>query len=172
MWAVVAIAMLGLVLRLAFDLRAPPFVTNDSLSYLLPGYDLLHGGSFMPLLKRPPLYSLFVGGVFGLLGEELRALTLVQHLLGVLTVLATYGVGRLLFGPGGGVAGGGGHCSERSVDRHRALPDERDAVRRTPDGRAAGIPAWRAGRRWRGLRWQDCCLGWQRLPVRWRNWWL
>src|SRR5438094_4753635 len=85
--AVAVIAAVALVLRLAFDLRAPPFVTNDSLSYLLPGYDLIHTGGFAPLLKRPPLYPLFVGGLFGLFGDELRALTLVQHLLGVLTVL-------------------------------------------------------------------------------------
>jgi 4-amino-4-deoxy-L-arabinose transferase-like glycosyltransferase len=96
--AITVIASVALVLRLAFGLRAPPFVTNDSLSYLLPGYDLLHGGGFVPLLKRPPLYPLFVGGVFGLFGEELRALTLVQHLLGVVTVVLTYGVGRLLYG--------------------------------------------------------------------------
>src|SRR6185436_19944265 len=83
--------------------RAPPFVTNDSLSYLLPGFDLIHGAGFNPILKRPPLYPLFVGGVLGLFGEDPRALTLVQHLLGVLTVVCTYGIGRLLFGVAGGL---------------------------------------------------------------------
>jgi 4-amino-4-deoxy-L-arabinose transferase-like glycosyltransferase len=101
--ALAAILVVGLLMRLAFDLRSPPFVTNDSLSYLLPGYDLIHGAGFMPLLKRPPLYPLFVGSVFAGFGEELRVLTLVQHLLGVLTVLLACGIGRLLFGPAAGL---------------------------------------------------------------------
>jgi 4-amino-4-deoxy-L-arabinose transferase-like glycosyltransferase len=101
----VGVGLLALTLRLGFGFRAPPFVTNDSLSYLLPGFDLAHGDVFAPLLKRPPLYPLFVGGVLGLFGEELRALTLIQHLLGVATVLVSYGIGRLLFGPAGGLIG-------------------------------------------------------------------
>jgi 4-amino-4-deoxy-L-arabinose transferase-like glycosyltransferase len=101
----VGVGLLALVVRLAFTFRAPPFVTNDSLSYLLPGWDLLHGLGFAPILKRPPLYSLYVGGVLGAFGEDLRVLTLTQHLLGVATVLLTYGIGRLLFGSGVGLAG-------------------------------------------------------------------
>lgn len=101
--ALLLIALLALALRLAFGFRAPPFVTNDSLSYLLPGFDLVHGGAFSPILKRPPLYSLFIGGVIAAFGEELRALMLVQHLLGVGTVLLTFGIGRLLFGAAGGL---------------------------------------------------------------------
>jgi 4-amino-4-deoxy-L-arabinose transferase-like glycosyltransferase len=101
--ALLGVGLLALVVRLAFTFRAPPFVTNDSLSYLLPGFDLVHGGGFWPILKRPPLYPLFVGGVLGALGDDLRALMLVQHLLGVGAVLLTYGVGRLLFGPGAGL---------------------------------------------------------------------
>jgi 4-amino-4-deoxy-L-arabinose transferase-like glycosyltransferase len=97
------ILLLGLAVRLGFDFRAPPFVTNDSLSYLLPGWDLVHGGAFAPLLKRPPLYPLFVGGVSALFGEDLRVLMLVQHILGLGTVLLTYGIGRMLFGPAAGL---------------------------------------------------------------------
>jgi 4-amino-4-deoxy-L-arabinose transferase-like glycosyltransferase len=102
--ALLAIGLLALFVRLAFAFRAPPFVTNDSLSYLLPGFDLIHGSGFAPILKRPPLYPLFVGGVLGLLGEDLRALMLVQHLIGAATVLVTFGIGRLLFGTAGGLA--------------------------------------------------------------------
>src|SRR4051812_42936303 len=101
--AVVAIGLLALVVRLAFTFRAPPFVTNDSLSYLLPGFDLIHGNGFAPILKRPPLYPLFVGGALGAFGEDLRVVMLVQHLLGVGTVLLTFGIGRLLFGTGVGL---------------------------------------------------------------------
>jgi 4-amino-4-deoxy-L-arabinose transferase-like glycosyltransferase len=103
--SLLAIGLLALAVRLAFAFRAPPFVTNDSLSYLLPGFDLIHGAGFAPILKRPPLYPLFVGGVMGAFGEELRAVMLAQHLLGVATVLLTYGIGRLLFGPLGGIVG-------------------------------------------------------------------
>src|SRR5262249_37981273 len=101
--ALVGVGLLALVVRLAFTFRAPPFVTNDSLSYLLPGFDLIHGGGFAPILKRPPLYPLFIGGVLGPFGEDLRLLMLVQHLLGVAVVLLTYGIGRLLFGPVAGL---------------------------------------------------------------------
>lgn len=104
--ALCGVLLLALLVRLAFSFRAPPFVTNDSLSYLLPGFDLIHGGGFAPILKRPPLYSLFVGGVLGLFGEDTRALMLVQHLLGVVTVLLTYGIGRMLFGLAGGLVAG------------------------------------------------------------------
>ena len=55
--ALAGVLLLALLVRLAFTFRAPPFVTNDSLSYLLPGFDLIHGGGFTPILKRPPLYS-------------------------------------------------------------------------------------------------------------------
>ena len=101
--ALAGVLLLALLVRLAFSFRAPPFVTNDSLSYLLPGVDLIHGAGFHPILKRPPLYPLFVGGVLGLFGEDLRLLMLVQHLLGVVTVLLTYGIGRLVFGTVGGL---------------------------------------------------------------------
>ena len=96
--ALVAVLMLALGLRVAFSFRAPPFVTNDSLSYLLPAFDLIHSGTFAPILKRPPFYSLFIAGVFSLFGEDLRLLMLVQHLLGVGTVALAFGIGRLLFG--------------------------------------------------------------------------
>jgi 4-amino-4-deoxy-L-arabinose transferase-like glycosyltransferase len=96
--ALLAILLMALLLRLGFNFRAPPFVTNDSLSYLLPGFDLLNSGTFAPILKRPPFYSLFISGVFALFGEDLRLLMLVQHLLGVGTVALAYGIGRLLFG--------------------------------------------------------------------------
>lgn len=96
----------ALALRLAFSFRAPPFVTNDSLSYLLPGFDLARGVDFAPILKRPPMYPLFVGGVVTLFGEELRVLMLLQHLLGAATALCAFGIGRLTFGPAGGVLAG------------------------------------------------------------------
>ena len=143
--ALAAVLLLALLVRLAFSFRAPPFVTNDSLSYLLPGFDLIHGAGFHPILKRPPLYPLFVGGVLGLFGEDLRLLMLVQHLLGVLTVLFTYGIGRLLFGAAGGLVAALLTAIGGPIDRDRALPDERGAVHAAADGRAARLPRRGAG---------------------------
>jgi 4-amino-4-deoxy-L-arabinose transferase-like glycosyltransferase len=100
------VAGLALAMRLAFAFRAPPFITNDSLSYLLPGFDLARGLGFEPILKRPPLYPAFVGGVIALFGEELRALTFVQHLLGVAIAILAYAAGHLLFGRAAGLVGG------------------------------------------------------------------
>ena len=105
-YGLLVVGGVALAVRLAFGFRAPPFVTNDSLSYLLPGFDLARGFDFAPILKRPPLYPLFVGGVIALFGEELRVLTLVQHGLGVVTALCACGIGRLVFGPPAGLLAG------------------------------------------------------------------
>ena len=50
-----------------------------------------------PILKRPPLYPMFIGGVIWLVGEELRGLMLVQHLLGLVNALGAFGLGLLIF---------------------------------------------------------------------------
>ncbi len=105
-YCLLIVGLLALGVRLAFGFRAPPFVTNDSLSYLLPGFDLARGLEFAPLLKRPPLYPLFVGGVIVTLGEELRVLMLAQHLLGVATALGAFGIGALVFGRAAGLLAG------------------------------------------------------------------
>lgn len=103
---VLALVGLAVVVRLAFAFRAPPFVTNDSQSYLLPGYDLAHGLGFAPAFKRPPAYPVFIAGVQALFGEELRVLALVQHLLGVLTVVGSFALGWLVFGRAAGIVAG------------------------------------------------------------------
>ncbi len=104
--AVLLIAGLALAIRLAFAFRAPPFVTNDSLSYLLPGWDLAQGLGFAPILKRPPLYPAFVGGVIALFGEEPRVLILVQHVLGAATAVGASALGRGLYGRAAGLVAG------------------------------------------------------------------
>jgi hypothetical protein len=105
----VAMTMIGLVaglLRLAFLYRVPVILTGDSQSHYLPGYDLAFGNQFEPDLRRPPGYALFAAGAILLLGEELRSLVLVQHILGIATALMTYLLGRYAFGgPAGRAAG-------------------------------------------------------------------
>ena len=106
---VVALTIIGLVaglLRLAFLYRVPVILTGDSQSHYLPGYDLAFGNEFEPELRRPPGYALFAAGTILVLGEELRSLVLVQHLLGVAAAVLTYLLGRATFGRAAGFAGG------------------------------------------------------------------
>jgi hypothetical protein len=99
--------LVGAVFRLALVYRVPPlFMPGDSQSYLLPAYELARGLGFDPIIKRPLGYPLFVAGVVVLAGEDLRALVFVQALVGLATVVVTYGIGRLAFGrPAGMIAG-------------------------------------------------------------------
>src|SRR5256885_50978 len=89
----VALTVIGLVaglLRLAFLYRVPVILTGDSQSHYLPGYDLAFSSNFDPELRRPPGYALFAAGTILVLGEELRSLVFVQHVLGVAAALLTY----------------------------------------------------------------------------------
>jgi 4-amino-4-deoxy-L-arabinose transferase-like glycosyltransferase len=85
--------------RLAFAFRAPAFfIGGDSQTYLLPAYDLVTGAGFSPILKRPPLYPLFVAGSFDMFGLDLRGLALLQHIVGLVTVALTYFLGVVVGG--------------------------------------------------------------------------
>lgn len=106
---VAALALIGVVagvLRLAFLYRVPVILTGDSQSHYLPGYDLAFGIQFEPELRRPPGYAGFVAGTILLLGEELRALAFVQHVLGVATAMLIYLLGLLTFGRMAGLVAG------------------------------------------------------------------
>jgi len=104
--ALTLIGVVAMLLRLAFLYRVSVILTGDSQSHYLPGYDLVFGNQFEPELRRPPGYAFFAAGTILVLGEELRALAFVQHLLGVATALLTYLLGRVTFGrPAGLVAG-------------------------------------------------------------------
>ncbi|MCC6179116.1 MAG: glycosyltransferase family 39 protein [Chloroflexi bacterium] len=90
-------------MRLAFTFRAPPlFVGGDSQTYLVPGFELANGLGFAPILKRPPVYPLFVGGAMVLMGEDPHGLAFLQHLLGLGTVVLTYFLGRAALGGAAG----------------------------------------------------------------------
>ena len=96
--ALAALCGLGLVLRLAFSTRAPVLLTKDSFEYFQPAFNLANGLGFDLALRRPPIYSLFAAGSLLALGENLAAVTFVQHLLGVVTVGLTYWLALLIFG--------------------------------------------------------------------------
>jgi 4-amino-4-deoxy-L-arabinose transferase-like glycosyltransferase len=88
---VAGIVLVALGLRLAFAFRAPPLLEfRDSASYALPALDLLRGAGFDLELKRPPAYPLFLALGFRLVGEDLPAVLVLQHLLGAATAAMTY----------------------------------------------------------------------------------
>lgn len=95
----IAVGLLALAVRLALLFRAPAFVIADSDNYFLPGYQLARGTGFELDLRRTPGYPLFVALVVGRVGEDLAALLLAQHLLGVGTSLLAARLGLRLFGP-------------------------------------------------------------------------
>jgi 4-amino-4-deoxy-L-arabinose transferase-like glycosyltransferase len=104
---------LGLVLvaaaaiRLAFLFRAPPlYVGGDSQTYLLPAVELLQGVGFDPDIKRPPAYPLFLAGLLAFFGPDLQGVNLAQHVLGIITAGATWGIGRLTYGRIAGLLAG------------------------------------------------------------------
>jgi len=90
---VVAILARGILLT-----RAPLFLRRDSVAYFQVGWELANGLGFDLPLRRTPLYPLFIAGVVWALGEDLRGLALVQHLVGVVTVVAIFFLGRAMFG--------------------------------------------------------------------------
>lgn len=103
----IVLLTIGGALRLAFAFRAPPlFIGGDSQTYLVPGYELARGLGFAPILKRPPMYPLFVAFSIVLMGEDPHGLAFLQHLLGLGTVVLTYWLARIAFaGPGRPLAG-------------------------------------------------------------------
>jgi hypothetical protein len=85
-------------LRLAIVFRAPLFVTGDSEGYLVPAYALAHGGELDLGIKRTPAYPAFVALSLLLQGDDLQSLAVLQHLLGLITVAASFWLGRSLGG--------------------------------------------------------------------------
>lgn len=101
-----ALVIIAVLARGVLLTRAPLFLRRDSVAYFQVGWELANGLGFDLPLRRTPLYPLFVAGVVWLLGEDLRGLALAQHLLGVVTVVATYFLGRAMFGRVAGTVAG------------------------------------------------------------------
>ena len=95
---IVGLLLIAMVVRGALLTRAPLFIRRDSIAYYQVGYEFANGLGFDLPLRRTPLYPLFIAGVVAALGEDLRGLALAQHLLGLVTVAATYFLGRAMFG--------------------------------------------------------------------------
>ena len=146
------ILAVGLVLRLALLYRVPPlFMPGDSQSFLTPAYDLARGLGFDLILKRPLGYPLLLAAVISGLGEDLRGLVFVQAMVGLITVAATYWLGRVTFGRTAGavaalsVALGG----QLLIYEHYVLAESIFAMLLTVAllalvaGTARPIPSWR-----------------------------
>ncbi|MFN8521718.1 MAG: glycosyltransferase family 39 protein [Chloroflexota bacterium] len=96
----------ALCLRLSFALRIAPFVTKDSQSYFLPGWDLTTGGDFQLGLRRTPGYPIFIAGALTLFGDDLRAVSLAQHLVGIATAGLSFAIGWRSFNLTAGLLAG------------------------------------------------------------------
>ena len=97
---------MALAIRMAFGLRASPLVSKDSQSYFLPAWLLVHAGEFPLGLRRTPGYPFFLSGALVWLGDDLRGIVLLQHLLGVGTAGLAFLLGRLTFGRAAGMLAG------------------------------------------------------------------
>jgi hypothetical protein len=106
-WLVLTIVgLVALGLRLAFLFRAPVFIIGDSENYFWPGYQLAREIGFDLDLRRTPAYPLFIALVVLRIGEDLAALALAQHLLGVLTCLLVAALGIRYWGRWTGLLAG------------------------------------------------------------------
>lgn len=104
--AIAVIATAALLVRAQVVFRAPVFMAPDSKGYFLPAYDLATGQGFGIGFRRTPVYPLFLAGSLKLFGEDLQAIVLLQHLLGVGTAVLTYLLGKLTVGRLAGLLAG------------------------------------------------------------------
>jgi 4-amino-4-deoxy-L-arabinose transferase-like glycosyltransferase len=106
-WLVLTIVgLVALGLRLAFLFRAPVFIIGDSENYFWPGYQLAREVGFDLELRRTPVYPLFIAFVVRQIGEDLAALALAQHILGVVTSLLVATLGIRFWGTWTGLVAG------------------------------------------------------------------
>src|SRR5919198_996209 len=104
--AIGLIVLVAVAIRAAFAFRVPVFLLRDSISYFLPAWDLLNGYGFDLSIRRTPVYPLFLAGAMAAFGEDLMAIAFAQHLLGILSAVLAYLIGRKTFGRGAGLAAG------------------------------------------------------------------
>lgn len=98
--------LFALMLRLAYlglfvGFASPPEYDGFGYNWLAEG--LLAGRGYVnywgePTAFRPPVYPLFLAGVYAITGHSLAAVRLLQALLDSVTVLLVYGTARQLFG--------------------------------------------------------------------------
>jgi 4-amino-4-deoxy-L-arabinose transferase-like glycosyltransferase len=101
-WTAFGLALILLIAgaaRLAMMMHAPAFILEgDSAAFFETGYRLATTGELDLPVKKPPMYTLFLGGLIAWLGPSLEATVAVQHVLGLATVVLVYFIGALSFG--------------------------------------------------------------------------
>lgn len=105
---VLFIFLVALALRLGWlGYYEGRFSAADTDNYTDIAVSILEGKGYSygdePTAFVVPLYPLFLAGIFGLFGENLLAVQLVQVLLSALTVVLVYLIARRLFDPSAGV---------------------------------------------------------------------
>ena len=106
------IFLLALLLRLyAVTVHPVPVPTADAADYHRLATDLARGSGYVneagvPTAWRPPGYPFFLACVYALFGPSVRAATVVQAVLGALTVLLIAWLARSLAGRRGGLIAG------------------------------------------------------------------
>jgi 4-amino-4-deoxy-L-arabinose transferase-like glycosyltransferase len=101
--AVGLILLVAVSIRVAFAFRVPVFLLRDSISYFLPAWDLLNGYDADLSIRRTPVYPGFLTFALALFGEDLLAVAFAQHILGILSAVLVYWLGRLTIGRAAGL---------------------------------------------------------------------
>lgn len=102
----VLLFLFALLLRLAYIGLFVGFATPpeyDGIGYNQLAEGLLTGQGYVnywgePTAFRPPVYPIFLAGIYTVTGQSLAAVRLLQALLDSITVLLIYGIARHLFG--------------------------------------------------------------------------
>jgi 4-amino-4-deoxy-L-arabinose transferase-like glycosyltransferase len=105
-WLLTAIVIIATLMRLAFAYRVPVFIRSDSIGYFQSAYELVHGISTDIPIRRTPGYPLFLAGAIWTVGEDFHSIALLQHILGIITSVLAYLIGKRLFSPVAGFVAG------------------------------------------------------------------
>ena len=84
LYAALFLAILGFAAKIRFEIPQTPLFDGDSWGYLRPGFYKLTGGNYAHAFGRNFLYPAFVFVILCVAGDY-EALTVVQHVLGLLT---------------------------------------------------------------------------------------
>ncbi len=103
---ILLVVIVATLMRLAFTYRAPVFLRPDSIGYFQSGYELARGIDLDIPIRRTPGYPLFLAATIWSVGEDFQTIALIQHILGVITAVLAYLIGRRLFSPLAGLVAG------------------------------------------------------------------
>ncbi len=76
--------------------------TGDGIDYDMIAMNIINGQGFswypgVPISYRPPLYQFFLAGIYFLFGHSYAAVRIIQALIGALTCIITYFIGKELY---------------------------------------------------------------------------